>query len=369
MNEPTASGGINADMLGGLIPDSIGPGKAGTGRLEVTPLFYGGGESSGVYRVTGNGGGHDGEDGWALILKVLGAPTGENAAAWNYAHREYHAYGSPLLQNARGVVMPRCLGRLRRPDGTAWLWLEDVADNDVWPLSRYTLAAYHLGRFNGHSVKATGVPEERWFSHRWLRGWLEEAAPAVALLREQRTSPLIKPVYPDADAVLRLWFGRHPRLELLESLPHTLCHLDVHRRNMFSKQSVSGEETVLIDWAFVGVAAVGEELATLVSATIAFGDIPVADIGELEAAVFQGYLSGLQDEGYVADPEQVWTAYSVAASLRLPVGAVRLVLPMLLEPGAHKREQQQHDKPFTELFSRWAAMNEHLIALGERLGR
>ncbi|MGX1160759.1 hypothetical protein RKD54_001668 [Pseudarthrobacter sp. SLBN-100] len=349
-----------AGVLPGLVASSNNPDA-----LTVTPLLHGGGESAGVFRVSGNAQDQEGDNAWSIILKVLAAASPQESDRWNFAQREYHAYGSAVLREAEGVAMPRCLGRVRRPDGSTWLWLEDVADDGDWPLSRYQLAAYHLGRFNGDFAQTRAGSSEPWLSRRWLRGWLEEAGPSIARLQELRDDPIIQPVYSDADAVLHLWSERDRRLNLLEGFPQTLCHLDVHRRNMISRPHDAGDQTLLIDWAFVGMAALGEELAALVSATIAYGDVQVGDIGELESTVFQGYLAGLRDAGYRANPEQVWAAYSLAASLRLPVGAVRLVLPLLMEPSLHEREQQQHDRPLAELFARWEAMNGHLIALGD----
>lgn len=366
MNELEHLPAIDGEILSWVVR---GPGatKAEVASWKVTPIHAGGGEAYGVYRLSGTMRGPEGDMPWSVILKILPPDSHSDATCWNYTQREYHAYGSGLLPTTESLTMPRCLGRMLRPDGTAWLWLEDIVDHGVWPLSRYRLAAYHLGRFNGRFVEAGADPSKFWLSRRWLRNWLEEAGSAVVRLGILQNDPVIKPVYQDVDAILRFWSEREQKLQLLESLPQTLCHLDVHRRNMFSRGRDTNQQTVLIDWAFVGTAAVGEDLATLVSATIAFGDVPVEQIRELESTVLAGYLSGLRDAGCRADPDQVWTAYSLAASLRLPVGAVRLVLPLLLEPGRHIRLEQQHDRPLAELFARWSAMNTHLIALGNAI--
>jgi hypothetical protein len=363
-DEPELLNFIDADLLAAVVPGFASETLAKERSWKVQPLVQGGGESVGVYRISGTTPGPEGAGRWSVILKVLAPASPADEGRWNSAQREYHAYGYSDLQTSPGTVMPLCLSRMLRPDGTVWLWLEDVSDDEVWPLSRYRLAAYHLGRFNGHFAEAGTPRSMSWLSRRWLRGWLEEAGPAIVRLQDLRRDSVLSPVYQDVEGILRLWSERDRRLDLLESFPQTLCHLDVHRRNMFSRRRGAEEQTVLIDWAFVGRAAVGEELAALVSATVAFGDVSVDDIAELESGVLAGYLAGLRDAGYRADPEQVWAAYSLAASLRLPVGAVRLVLPLLLEPGRHIREQQQHDRPLAELFARWAAMNTHLIALG-----
>jgi hypothetical protein len=160
-------------------------------------------------------------------------------------------------------------------DGTTWLWLEDVAGeaDAAWPVSRYGLAAYHLGLFNGSYSGNTALPNHPWLSRNWLRGWIEEAAPFIDALAEHRDHPNVVQMY-DVDHILGLWRDRHRRLDYLENLPQTLCHLDAYRGNLFSRRDPSGQEqTVAIDWAFAGHAAFGEELASLVAASVALGHV------------------------------------------------------------------------------------------------
>lgn len=360
---------IDRRLLARLVTGLCRPRAAAVTEWQVFRIHAGDGEGEGVYRVTGIGNDGDAESGWSLILKILKSSSPHDEAwRWNYQQREWLFYRSGLLKGQQGLVAPRCLAVTHRKDGNTWLWLEDVDDHGTWPLARYGLAAYHLGRFSARFVSRGGAfPGYPWLSHRWLRGWLEEAAPAIAQLRTLGNDPAVQRVYNDADSILQLWDERERRLRILEHCPQTLCHLDAHRRNMFSRPSVGAEDTVFIDWAFVGVAAVGEDLASLVSSTIAMGEVALGDMKQLEATVMTGYLEGLNDGGCNIDPELVHTAYSLAASLRLPVGAVRLVLPMLLYPGRHPDvEQLHHGTPIEALFDRWAAMNQHLIRLGDR---
>ena len=362
---PSIDGRLLARLVAGQLPTS----GAEVTEWHVVRIHAGDGEGEGVYRLTGTGNDGNAASGWSLILKILKSSSPHHEASrWNYQQREWLFYRSGLLNGQQGLVAPRCLGVMDRKDGTTWLWLEDVDDHGTWPLARYGLSAYHLGRFNGRFISDGALPGYPWLSRRWLRGWLEEAAPAIAQLRSLRNDPAVQRVYNDADSILRLWDERERRLSLLEHCPQTLCHLDAHRRNMFTRRSAGKEGTVFIDWAFVGIAAVGEDLASLVSATIAMGEVALDDMKQLEATVMAGYLEGLRDAGCRIDPELVHVAYSSAASLRLPVGAVRLVLPMLLDPRQHPHvEQLHHGTPIEALFDRWATMNRHLIRLGDGL--
>jgi thiamine kinase-like enzyme len=57
-----------------------------------------------------------------------------------------------------------------------------------------------------------------------------------------------------------VWDERETFLSWIERAPRTVCHLDLWPRNVFDDDGA----TVLIDWAFVGIGAVGEDVGNLV---------------------------------------------------------------------------------------------------------
>jgi hypothetical protein len=80
-------------------------------------------------------------------------------------------------------------------------------------------------------------------------------------------------------------------------LPHTLCHGDAWRRNLFARRDPHGrEQTVAIDWADVGIGAVGEDLVDFVPGPATFYELEVAD-PHLDRIAFAGYLEGLREAG------------------------------------------------------------------------
>jgi hypothetical protein len=115
-------------------------------------------------------------------------------------------------------------------------------------------------------------------------------------------------------------------------MPQTFCHQDTFERNMFRR----GEELVLIDWNFAGIAPAGTELAALVGPAFGLAKFPVNQAQELDQACFENYLAGLRQAGYQPDRRQVRLCYCLTVILRYVIGAtVGEMLPGLLNQATH----------------------------------
>src|SRR5438309_3595584 len=90
-------------------------------------------------------------------------------------------------------------------------------------------------------------------------------------------------------------------LARLEAGPQTLCHLDFHPGNLFGGES----ETVVVDWAYCGLGALGEDAGNLVPDTLLDGFVAADRGAELEQVVWDGYLAGLADAGWPGDERAV----------------------------------------------------------------
>lgn len=333
-------------------------------------LAGGAGECIGVWRVSGSAATDNALQPWSLILKgwVTAAPN-TVASAWNWPNREMEMYRSGLLADLPGgITAPTCFEETERPDGSVWLWFEEIADNSEgpWPLGCYAAVARHLGQFNGAYLAERPLPKDPCTSHSWLRGWVEAAAPAVAELATVSDHALVRQVYPPhiIDAYTRLWADRHKHYEVLDRLPQAFCHLDAFRRNLFFRQGPDGtDETILIDWAYAGTAGVGEELAPLAAGSVSFMEVPIENARHLEEMVLESYIEGLREAGWGGSPDLVRTGYGIAAALRYGVGALRLVLPTMLDEQHHPYVQQLFGTSMSEIGVHWGGVNEWLADL------
>jgi AcrR family transcriptional regulator len=282
----------------------------------------GGVGGSAIYGLTGQGCDLGQALSWSLILKVLWAQADSDVSDCYYWRREADAYQSGWLDDLPGQLRaPRCFGVVDRPDGACWLWLEEVTDEagPRWPVERYGLAARHLGQFNGAYLVESSPPSCPWLSSGWLREAVAQAAPAIELLHRSLEHPLLRRFLPGdtGKAFFDLWTERKMFLNALDRLPHTICHLDAFRRNLFARVGADGrDQTVAIDWAFVGTGAIGEEIEPLVLRSLAFGEVEPGEAHELDEAVFAGYLDGLRDAGWRGDPRQARLGYTAAAASR-----------------------------------------------------
>jgi hypothetical protein len=227
----------------------------------------------------------------SAVLKVVGDRPGGHSS-WPaspdpshpyYWRREALAYTSGLLDRLRGGLRaPACRAAVERPDGSVALWLEDVPEPSRWTPDLLGEVARRLGA--AQAVLAADLPSEPWLSRDWLRLYLELHGVV------------------DADGVL----------DRLDTLPHTLCHHDLHPGNV-----LGADATVVVDWAYCGLAPLGLDAGVLVADAIADSVLEPECAGEAAAAVWHGYAAGLADGGRVGDLEAIRWAYLRGTALRL----------------------------------------------------
>ena len=285
-------------------------------------------------------------NGEPAVLKVLHCGT-EGLARWlaspdidhpRYWKREALAYRSGLLDALDaldGVRAPRLLDFVERRDGSIELWLEDLAASGTaateWTIERLATAARHLGRMQGAAAGA--IPDEPWLSRGWLREYVEDRTDLMAGKLD-----IIEP------SLASTWVDRHQFLDWIDRLPKTVCHLDVWPPNLFD---VDGE-TVLIDWAFVGIGALGEDPGNLVPDAVLDLYFPSAQVDDIDRRVTEEYLTGLSDRGWSGDERLVRLGMVASATVKYTWMAARL-LDADLDP--HVRAERVLA---VDMLARWA---------------
>ena len=272
---------------------------------------------------------------WSMILKTIKSTEKANdpAGIW-YWKRESLAYQSGLLHRLPGgnITAPACFAVREQPDGSVWLWIEDVKEDisNPWPIENYGTVARQLGQFNGAYLTGQSIPAESWVTHNWLRMYIQNATPMIQFIHQNPQHPIVRRMFPGGtlNQILAIWDEHEAILEMLENLPQVFCHQDAFRRNLFSR----GGRTVAIDWGYFGNAPVGAELVALVAGSMGLFEIPADRVMELDQLCFEGYLQGLRDSGWNADPKVVRTGYAVSLLLRYPIGgSVGEMLPRFLD--------------------------------------
>ncbi len=266
---------------------------------------------------------------WSSVLKVFS----------DSRSREILTYRSGLLAHLPGRLRAPCVYAIEdTADGRVWLWLEDLHDLYArkWLLAQFTSAARDLGVFNGHYLNV-GPPAEPWLNQ-WLHlAWAEQHAEVDRIpsyradLQRILTLPEVRPYFSSraAASIMRLLDDQPRFLHWLSQVPQTLCHHDAALANLFAVRGSDGMlQTVAVDWEKLGPGAIGVEIATLTFGTLRRCEFDGSLADELDAAVFDGYMSGLREAGWDGPTQLVRLGYTAAIGLRWTVldGIIRMLV-------------------------------------------
>lgn len=330
---------IDPDYLTGMVRAALGNPKLEIVGWACQPIYAGFEYSSRLFRLQGQAFHARISQSWSLILKIIQPDTQNNDPhGFRYWKRDALAYQSGLLDNLPGPIsVPHCYDICAQPDGSLWLWLEEIRDDfgSSWSLEQYAQAARCLGEFNGAYVMGRPLPDASWITHGWLRKYLENAGPVVDFIRQHPDHPVVQDLFPGSALaqVLAVWDLYPPMLQILDGMPQAFCHQDAFLRNLF----LNAGKLIAIDWGYAGIAPLGAELAALIGAGFQLAKFPPSNAQELDKACFNGYLEGLNRAGWRPDPRQVRLGYILTIVLRYVVANMGEGIPTLLNQDLRAR--------------------------------
>ena len=123
-------------------------------------------------------------------------------------------------------------------------------------------------------------------------------------------------------------------------------------------------QTVLIDWSLVGSAALGEEIAPLVAASLNFLEVSPDQAHALDKVVFDNYLEGLEKAGWQGDRRAVRFTYAASCVLRYSVGVIG-VTSMIADERQHAILEQVFGHSVEELVDVWSQTTRFLYELAD----
>ncbi len=262
----------------------------------------------------------------------------DDPASYQWWRREAEVYADDELRgglDAAGMRLPEATVEEHADGATLWLEYVDGRTQADLTMADYRDLATGLGRWQAVATRPS------WASRGFLAGY--EGA-NLAAARERGALDLLsgagawqRPLVADSwPAGLRerwsaLVAGRDRLHRILAALPGALCHLDVWASNV-----VVTDRPVLLDWAFAGDGAVGEDIGNAIPDACFDLFFPADRVRELDATMTSAYVEGLAAAGWTGDPR--------TARLGITASCVKYtwLLPLLLERAADETHRAYH---------------------------
>jgi hypothetical protein len=350
--------GIGATDLAAAVHRAMGSDTAALGTWEVRRISEPRvATTMGVYAVAGVASDRGVLAAWSFIIKLL-APTPAGSPP-----READLYRSGALACLSGGLRAlRCFGVVDLPGGGAAVWLAPVRDTlGTWPVTRFGLAAHHLGEFSATQTQGGPLPLWNRLPRLDWRPLVASGEATIAQVQESAAHPLLRRACPPpvVDGFARLWAVRDTLVANLECAPIVVSHGDAQRRNLFA----DGDwHTVTIDWSNAGLRPVGADLVTLVHQALAYFDVDMDAAAGLDREGCEQYCAGLARAGLAIDPAEVRFAYQTQLALCLDVLELGWAVRIALHETRHRRVEAIFGRPLHEILDRRAAIATFLLA-------
>ncbi|GAA0384850.1 phosphotransferase [Paenibacillus motobuensis] len=258
---------------------------------------------------------------WYVILKIIKPDTEEkdNFVHHNYWRREALVFESGVLKELpNSICNTKSYLVEEQQDGTIWLWMEYVEGDYPYTIEQFSYIARQLGRFNGAYLEgAKKLPEHEWICREWLKSWttacrkyapnMEAYVSRIPIDNFQSTWTWYQEVLKNIDS----------SLDSLQQLPRVLAHQDLSQMNMLLVPKESSEShLVLIDWQFMSISGIGEDLGKLFGVNMSLGIIPPSQYQLYQNSLFTSYIEGLREMGWQGDARMAQYGFCLSTALR-----------------------------------------------------
>ncbi|WP_162616096.1 phosphotransferase family protein [Paenibacillus lutimineralis] len=253
---------------------------------------------------------------WSIILKVIKPDSEEkdDIKHHNYWRREALLFESNLLDHlSEYIKAPNTYLVEEQNDGTIWLWMERVNGHFAHSKEQFNFIAHRLGMFNAEYLTAKALPDEKWVCKNWLKSWTTSSR-----MYAPNPEPYIFKLQDEEIKYIWEWFKRlteeiNEKLASLSNLPHVLAHQDLGQKNMIL---TSNDQLVLIDWQFLSISGIGEDLGKMFGANMSLGIIPTDQYETYRDSLFYSYIKGMRELGWEGDERLARYGYCISTALR-----------------------------------------------------
>ncbi|WP_068775034.1 phosphotransferase [Paenibacillus sp. FJAT-26967] len=283
-----------------------------------TPNFT----TSGIYCLHGTAKLANNENkSWSVIVKVIKPDSAEKnfAEHHNYWRREAHVFNSGILNELPdSIKVARCFWVEELPDETIWIWMEHIQGEHADTVEHFSFIAGQLGRFN--AAYLTGIntlPKYDWLCSAWLKSWT-----TASRLFAPHVDTDVEGLSDDHYPTIWAWYQKLIRkldftIESLQRLPRVLAHQDLSQKNMFlTAKGNSTSQLVLIDWQFLSISGIGEDLGKLFGVNMSLGIIQPNQYDEFQRSLYTSYLEGLRSAGWQGDEKLMRYGFYLSTALR-----------------------------------------------------
>lgn len=257
---------------------------------------------------------------WSIIIKIIKSDSEEkdNPHHHNYWRREALVFQSKILEELPGYIKtPKCYLVEEHEDGMVWLWMERIEGEYASTKQQFDFIAEQIGRFNGAYLMGEKIPEEKWICKGWLTSWITSS-------RRYAPNPedYIDHLNNEQERSVWTWFESFTTqtdrlLNTLSHLPGVLAHQDLSQMNMLlGKNHVEEGRLALIDWQFMSISGIGEDLGKMFGVNMSLGIIPAHLFEEYKESLFNANITGLKSTGWQGDERQARYGYCLSTSLR-----------------------------------------------------